>query len=108
METYIDRYNKALGVFKQEIHAMMNEIVMMLKTISCEPLHIGNTYYYYVNYNGEDVPAYCSDHDYENGNRTFEPIYDENQTYEFGWIDMQDCCRIFEVIRKRLLNNSSD
>ena len=102
MEAYIDKYNKALGEFRNAKHAMMNEIVTMIKTIACKPIHIGNTYYYYVNHNGVDVPAYCNENDYNESNPEFLPVYDEEETYEFGWARFEECCLLFEVIRRVL------
>lgn len=101
MDTYIQRYNKALGEFNNAKHEMMNEIVNMIKAKSDKPIHIGNGYYYYVNCNGVDVPAYSND----NTNPEFLPIYDEEETYDFGWVRFEECCRLFEVIREKLTEN---
>lgn len=102
METYIERYNKALSEFKNAKQSMMNEIVNMIKTIACKPLHIGNAYYYYVNHNGIDVPAYCNEEYYNENNPEFLPVYDEDETYDFGWQRFEECCRLFEVIKRVL------
>ena len=107
MEAYIDKYNKALGEFRKAKHAMMNEIVTMIKTIACKPIHIGNTYYYYVNHNCVDVPAYCNENDYNENNPEFLPVYDEEETYDFGWVRFEECCRLFEVIRRVLMNSDT-
>ena len=105
METYNEKYHKILIAFDNAKHAIMGEIVNMIKTIACKPVHIGNMYYYYVRYGDIDVPAYCNERDYNNGYQTFMPIYDENDTGVFGWTNFEECCRIFEAIRRKLLNN---
>ena len=106
MEKYIDGYNKIMQQAEDYKATIMESIVSHIKTIAVHPVHIGNMVYYYVNHNGKDVPAYCYYNDYKQGNTTFLPIYDSENTGEFGWTDFSECCRIFDVIRDRLTDHS--
>lgn len=98
LEEY-ERQIKNLNKFK---HDIMRSVVTSIKTISVKPLHIGNMVYFYTEHKGEDVPAYCYKSEYEETNPTFLPIYDEDNTLEFGWSDFSECCRIFDVIENTL------
>lgn len=84
----------------------INSVVNNIKTIAAKPIHIGNHWFYYVSHNGKDVPAYCHFRDYNENNSKFLPIYDEDNTGEFGWSDFMECCRIFDLINDRLFGTS--
>lgn len=103
MESYLEQYkymNQRVDEFKK---STLNGVVNIIKWIETKPLSIGNMVYFYcTDENGNEVPAYCYKSDYIKGGK-FLPIYDENNTGEFGWSDFEECCRIFEVIRKECL-----
>lgn len=100
MEKYSDLYKKHLESLRSLEMSIMDSIVIAIKIISVKPLAIGNMEYFYVNENGTDVPAYK----YKNSGDDFLPIYDKDNTGEFGWSDFGECCRIFDVIRYTLFN----
>lgn len=108
MEKYSDLYKKHLESLRSLEMSIMDSIVIAIKTISVKPLEIGNMVYYYVDYNGVEVPAYCYKADYDRSKFAFKdpaeflPIYDKDNTGEFGWSDFGECCRIFDVIRHTL------
>ena len=101
MEQY-ERVKKTEDEFKRSV---LNGIVSILKRVEATPLFIGNMAYYICeDENGEEVPAYCYARDYKNG-KPFLPIYDKNNNGEYGWADFNACCRIFDVIRNKVLTN---
>jgi hypothetical protein len=101
MESYLEQYvriKKSEDDFKKSV---LNSIVSILK----HDLFIGNMVYYICeDENGDEVPAYCYERDYRNGG-PFLPIYDKNNSGEYGWSDFNECCRIFDVIRNKVLAN---
>lgn len=106
MEKYLEQYQQKMIAVEDFKASTLDSIVTNIKVIAVNPVHIGNMVYYYVNHNGKDVPAYCYYNDYKQGNTTFLPIYDSENTGEFGWTDFSECCRIFDVIRDRLTDHS--
>jgi hypothetical protein len=109
MESYSDIYKKHLESLTALEKSIMDSIVIAIKTISVEPLKIGNMVYYYVEDNGVEVPAYCYRVEYgralsEHKEPTFLPIYDFQGFGEYGWQDFSECCRIFDVIRNKLIS----
>jgi hypothetical protein len=109
MESYSDIYKKHLESLTALEKSIMDSIVIAIKTISVKPLEIGNMVYYYVNDNGVEVPAYCYKGEYdrtifEHKEPTFLPIYDIQGFGEYGWQDFSECCRIFDVIRNKLIS----
>jgi hypothetical protein len=106
MDKYLEQYQQKMIAVEDFKASTLDSIVTNIKVIAVNPVHIGNMVYYYVNHNGKDVPAYCYYNDYKQGNTTFLPIYDSENTGEFGWTDFSECCRIFDVIRDRLTDHS--
>ena len=110
MEKYQDIYTKHLESIAALKKHLMDSIVIAIKTISVKPLEIGNMVYYYVDYNGVEVPAYCYKADYDRSKFAFKdptgflPIYDEHGTGVYGWQDFSECCKIFDMIRYTLFN----
>ena len=102
MERYTDTYAAALKNLIEVKRIIMLSVVDKLKCIAAKPIHIGNHWFYVVNHNGKDVPGYCHQRDYDPSNPKFLPIYDEDNSGEFGWSDFTECCRIFNVIRDNL------
>lgn len=102
MERYTDIYAAALNNFNEVKHNIIVGIASNIKCIAAKPIHIGNHWFYVVNHNGKDVPGYCHQRDYDPNNPKFLPIYDEDNSGEFGWSDFTECCRIFNVIRDNL------
>lgn len=104
--TLLETYKKEIGSIEAFKQRAMQHIVSIIKTINVHPLCIGNMMYFYTQYKGKEVPAYCYVSDYKQGGEKakFLPIYDEDETCEFGWCDFEQCCRIFDVIEKKLFN----
>ena len=100
MEKYSDLYKKHLESLWALERSLMDSIVIAIKTISVEPLKIGNMEYFYVNEDGKDVPAYR----YKDSGDNFKPIYDYQGLCEYGWANFNECCKIFDVIRYTLFN----
>ena len=98
-----DQYSGILKTADEFKANAMGSVVNNIKTIATKPVQIGNHWFYYVNHNGKDVPAYCHMNDYNESNPKFLPIYNEDNTGEFGWSDFMECCRIFDLINGRLL-----
>ena len=103
MGVYSEMYENAVTSTIYTKKAIMNLVVMWLKAVYAKPIIIGNMVYWIVTLDGEDVPAYCYLSDFQKGGG-FLPIYDENNTGEFGWSDFSECCRIFDVILDRITN----
>jgi hypothetical protein len=99
----IDEYTKKLNELESFKNDKMNHIVTLFKTISLKPLRIGNYWFYYVEHNGVEVPSYCHQNDYKGESTKFLPIYDKNQTFDFGWADFKECCRIFDLIEDKIM-----
>ena len=105
MESYLEQYERIKKTEDEFKKSVLNDIVSILKSVGSTPLFIGNMVYYICeDENGEDVPAYCYARDYSNS-KSFLPIYDKNNSGEYGWSDFNACCRIFDVIRNRVLTN---
>lgn len=105
MDKYLEDYNKILQRAEDYKAYVLEAVVRYIKCVAVNPVHIGNMVYYYVNHNGKDVPAYCYYNDCKQGKTTFLPIYDSENTGEFGWADFKECCRIFDLIKDRLTSN---
>lgn len=101
---FLSDYEKRVKALENYKQAIINEVVHIIKAISVDPVIIGNMVYFYVRENGKDVPAYCYLSDYNKNNPKFLPIYDKDNTCEFGWNNFEECCRIFDVIRNTLMN----
>lgn len=102
MEKYLTRYQNALKQFEEAKRQMMNEIVNLFQTLQINPIAIGNGIYYTCDdFQGRVVPAYLDSVSVE-----FKPIYDEEMTYDFGWADFDQCARLFDVIRERILSKT--
>lgn len=95
----VELYANALNNLNEVKHNIIVGIASNIKCIAPKPIHIGNYWFYVVNHNGEDVPAYCHQNDYCPNNPKFFPIYGR-----FGWTDFAECCRIFDLISERLKN----
>lgn len=108
-ETYKERYDRLVKTEDDFFNNMSEEIVLMFKTIWLKPIHIGNHWFYYVNHEGEDVPAYCHQSNYDRFDKkhsNFLPIYDKFDTHKFGWSNKKDVVRIFDLIRDRFINEN--
>lgn len=105
MEKYLEQYQQKMIAVEDFKASTLDSIVTNIKVIAVNPVHIGNMVYYYVNYNGKDVPAYCYYEDWRKGKRTFYPIYDSENTGEFGWAEFANCCKIFDLILDRLTSH---
>ena len=100
-----EKIEKRMSDFKEEC---LGSVTTLFTNIQMKPLTIGNMVYYIVEYKGRYVPAYCYLQDYERlvkaGKEVeFLPIYDEDETHEFGWICFNDVVRILDVIRERIM-----
>lgn len=105
METYLEQYERVKKTEDEFKKSVLNSIVSILKCVETKHLFIGNMVYYTCkDENGEEVPAYCYASDYRNG-EPFLPIYDKNNSGVYGWSDFNECCRIFDVIRNKVLTN---
>lgn len=102
MNKFLDDYKQQLANIERFKDSVLDNIVMKIKVLPMKPVHIGNMVYYYVNHNGKDVPAYCYMSDYDENNPQFLPIYDSENTGEFGWSDFEECCRIFDKILEHI------
>lgn len=97
MGVYSEMYETALKSVKDTRRMILAVVATWIKAVYSKPIIIGNMVYWVIKINGEDVPAYCQLNDYKTGG-IFWPIYDEDNTGEFGWSDFSECCRIFDVI----------
>jgi hypothetical protein len=97
MGVYSEMYETALKSVKDARRMILAVVATWIKAVYSKPIIIGNMVYWVIKINGEDVPAYCYLSDYKNGG-PFLPVYDEDNTGEFGWSDFSECCRIFDVI----------
>ena len=105
MESYLEQYERIKKTEDDFKKSVLNSIVSILKRVETKHLFIGNMVYYICeDENGDEVPAYCYERDYRNG-CPFLPIYDKNNSGEYGWSDFNECCRIFDVIRNKVLAN---
>lgn len=95
---YLNLNKKAEEREKAFRNNVLKAVVSLLKTYG-KPLVIGNTAYSVCKFKGRNVPAYLLNE----GSDGFKPIYDEDKTFEFGWASFEECCRIFDVIRNRLI-----
>lgn len=105
MDSYLEQYKRVNQMVDNFKEATLKGIVNIIKCIETKPLHIGNHWFYYVEYKGREVPAYCHQHDYKEENPKFLPIYDEDNMGEFGWSDFEECCRIFDLIKSRIFKS---
>ena len=95
----VELYADALKNLNEVKHNIITSVASNIKCIAAKPIHIGNYWFYVVNYNGEDMPAYCHQKGYNPKIPRFLPIYGW-----LGWSDFAECCRIFDLIRERLKN----
>ena len=95
----VELYANALKNLNEVKHNIIVGIASNIKCIAAKPIHIGNHWFYVVNHNGEDVPGYCHQCDYNPTKPKFLPIYGI-----LGWSDFEECCRIFDLISERLKN----
>lgn len=95
----VELYANALNNLNEVKHNIIVGIASNIKCIAAKPIHIGNHWFYVVNHNGEEVPGYCHQSDYDPNNPKFLPIYGI-----LGWSDFEECCRIFDLISERLKN----
>lgn len=103
MESYKEQYSRALENLNEAKRIIISSVASHIKCVAGKPVRVGNHWFYVVEHNGVEVPAYCHMNNYDERNPKFLPIYDENNTGEFGWSDFTECCRIFELIKNRLL-----
>ena len=101
--SYLKTYNEQLKVIDNFKQQTMQAIVTLFKTVQLKPVHIGNHVFFYTQHKGKEVPAMCHAGDYRYG-RKFMPIYDEENTGEFGYTDFKECCRIFDLIYNHVMN----
>jgi hypothetical protein len=99
-----EMYETALKSVKGTRKMILAVVVMWIKAVYAKPIIIGNMVYWVTTLDGEDVPAYCYLSDFPPKDGGFLPIYDENNTGEFGWSDFSECCRIFDVILDKIEN----
>ena len=97
--SYLAAYEHAKNEMKRFKDKAMEGIVGLFKVKGDKPIYIGNMIYYHMMHNGKEVPCYGYRFD---TSVVFHPIYDEDNTLEFGWHDFEECCRIFDVIHKEL------
>lgn len=98
---HLEEYRKRMADIADFRSRVVSSVASQIRTLCKEPIVIGNMVYYYMTYKGKEVPAYCYLGEYRNGG-SFNPIYDEDDTQEFGWSNFEDCCRIFDMIEKTL------
>ena len=104
LETYKETYQRIKSIEKQFIENMLNDIVTYFKTIVLKPVIMGNIVYFYCEENNKDVPAYCYLTDYNEGRKEFKPIYDRNNTMEFGWANIECVISILDALKLKLYN----
>ena len=98
---YIDRYEEALMKFDNFKKGILDEIVSIFDKLYRKPLELGNMVFYVCcDERGEKTPAYK----YNNTNELnhFQPIYDKNCSYDFGWADFTDVCAICDKIKEKI------
>lgn len=102
---YTEEYNRVQQRMEDFKNGCLNSVVNLFKTIQMKPIEIGNMVYFICSdVFGNDVPAYCYKSDYKGNEDDFKPIYDRNETHEYGWICFNDVVRILDVIRDRIMN----
>lgn len=98
MEKIITQYQEKLKELEDFKQRALEDTAFVLKWVCEKPLVIGNTTYSYAkDENGNLYPTYL-----DSVSREFEPIYDKEQTFEFGWTDFDQVARILDVIRQKL------
>lgn len=96
---FLKHYQNIAERLEREKNNMLQEMTRQIQKHN-EPIAIGNMVYWITTYNNQIVPGYRYQNDQTN---TFLPIYDREQTFEFGWTDFNEVCRIFDVILKHLV-----
>ena len=98
-----ENLKKQEETFKQSV---LSQMVAAIKIISVDPYILGNMVYSVcTDEHGNEVPAYCYKNDYLKGSYKFLPIYDAENSGEYGWSDFAACCRIFDVIYRNLVHS---
>lgn len=104
--SYKDDYKQNLQKMEDFKRACLGSVSSLFTTIHLKPIEIGNMVYYICKDEyGNSVPAYCYKSDYKGNEDDFKPIYDRDNTGEFGWYDFDQVVRILDVIRDRIMNN---
>ena len=98
MEKIITQYQKRLQELENFKQKVMEETAIIIEHVFDEPFVIGNmTYYYGIDQNGNYYVAYL-----DSVSGEFKPIYDKEQTFDYGWADFEQVARILDVINNRL------
>lgn len=92
------QYQKKLNELEVLKEKILEDVVSTFKKTHTRPLTIGNmTYFYDRDSNGKYFPTYL-----DSVSGEFKPIYDKEETYDFGWADFDQVVRILDVINERL------
>ena len=103
---YTEEYNRVQQRMEDFKRECLGSVSTLFTTIQLKPIEIGNMVYYICKDElGNTVPAYCYKSDYKGNEGDFKPIYDRNETHEYGWICFNDVVRILDVIRDRIMNH---
>ena len=98
MEKIITQFQKKLQDLEDFKEMVLEDVALSFIRLNIKKLSIGNMIY---SYNAD-----CSKHFYptylDNVSGEFKPIYDKEQTFDFGWADFGQVARIIDVINKRL------
>lgn len=98
MEKIITKYQEKLKELEDFKQQALEDTAFVLKFVCENPLVIGNTTYSYAkDENGNLYPTYL-----DSVSGEFKPIYDKEQTFDFGWADFDQVARILDVINNRL------
>lgn len=107
---YLQKYKTSSEEDKNRCENIENEVANIIIKAAPENngILIGNMLYGVTKVGDKVVPAYCYRTDYfarKNG-QTFAdvalPIWDRENTLNFGWSDFTECCRIFDMVVNRL------
>lgn len=99
MEKIITQYQKKLQELEEfKANALAYTADMINLHCGDKPLVIGNTSYSCeLSSGGLYIPTYL-----DSVSGEFKPIYDKEQTFDYGWADFDQVARILDVINNRL------
>lgn len=98
---YKEHYENAKKQLEQTREQMLSEIAKRIDKYH-KYINIGNMQYYVCDdpYTHKLTPAYR----YLNEHTEFDPMYDRNQTYDYGWADFESVARLLDLISDFLLS----
>lgn len=105
---FLEEYTEKSARFDTWKEDVEHKVAELLKYHAKKPIVIGNMVYKTIVKGGKDIPAYCYLSDFDPRSKhqyVFQPIWDKENMGLFGWSNFEECCRIFDVISNRILNN---